>query len=124
MREAFSTSPLKITCDNMIILYDQTKISPNLIWDDDNETVMAFRINTGENQNSCPFEIFMTEYEHIQYIEALTTPAVAKEWVDQNVTDATQKELVEKVFQDTIGKRSYTGTTPMRNVYNNNDTLL
>lgn len=124
MREAFSTSPLKITCDNMIILYDQTKISPNLIWDDDNETVMAFRINTGENQNSCPFEIFMTEYEHIQYIEALTTPAVAKEWVDQHVTDATQIALVEKVFQDSIGKRSYTGTTPMRNVYNKNDTLL
>ena len=85
---------------------------------------MAFRINTGENQNSCPFEIFMTEYEHIQYIEALTTPVVAKEWVDQNVTDATQKELVEKAFQDAIGKHSYTGTTPMRNVYNKSETLL
>lgn len=108
----------------MIILYDHMKSYPNLIWDDDNDTVMAFRINTGENQSSYPFEIFVTDYEHIQYIEALTTPAVAKEWVDQHVTDATQTALVEKVFQDSIGKRSYTGTTPMRNLYNKNESML
>ena len=124
MRTTFSTSPLKITCDNMIILYDNTGIYPNLIWDDGAETVMAFRINTGENQNTHPFEIFCTTYDHIQYIEALTIPADAKNWIDQNITDETQKELTEKLFQTAIGKRSYTGTTPMKNVYDKRDTLL
>lgn len=120
MREAFSTSPLKITCDNMIILYDQTGLYPNLIWNDDSETVMAFRANTESNQNSRPFEIFCTTYEHIQYIEALTNPSVATEWVTKNITDENQKELAMNLIKTTVSKRSYTGTTAMKNLYNKN----
>lgn len=118
MREDFSTSPLKITCDNMIVLYDHMGFYPDLIWDDGSETVMAFRINTGQNQESRPFEIFCTNYEHIQYIEALTNPAVAKQWVTENITDEEQKKLANELIQKAIGKRSYTGTTSMKNVYN------
>ena len=118
MREDFSTSPLKITCDKMIILYDHMGFYPDLIWDDGSETVMAFRISTSQNQDSRPFEIFCTNYEHIQYIEALTNPEVAKQWVEENITDETQKELANNLIKQAIGKRSYTGTTSMKNVYN------
>ena len=118
MREDFSTSPLKITCDNMIILYDHMGFYPDLIWNDGSETVMAFRANTSQNQDSRPFEIFCTNYDHIQYIEALTNPEVAKQWVEENITDETQKELANNLIKQAIGKRSYTGTTSMKNVYN------
>lgn len=107
----------------MIILYDHMGFYPDLIWDDGAETVMAFRINTGENQSARPFEIFCANYDQIQYIEALTNPAVAKTWVDENITDETQKELAHKLIQNAIGKRSYTGTTSMKNVYNKDSQL-
>lgn len=123
MREAFSTSPLKITCDNMIVLYDQTGLYPNLIWNDGDETLMAFRANTESNQDSRPFEIFCTTYENIQYIEALTNPSVAVEWVNANITDEDQKKLAMELIKNTIAHRSYTGTTAMKNVYNKSDKL-
>ena len=117
MREDFSTSPLKITCDNMIVLYDNSGLYPNLIWDDDKETVTAFRINTSDNQQTRPFEIFCTNYEHIQYIEAWVNPTTAKTWVDANITDEEQKKLADDSIRLAIQKRSYTGTTEMKNIY-------
>lgn len=116
MRETFSTSILKVTCDNMIILYDNTGIHPNLIWDDGAETVTALRINTETSQQTHPIEVFATNYEHIQYIEAFINPANAKEWIDANITDGEQKKLAEKLFQTAVSKRSYTGTTAMKNI--------
>lgn len=123
MREAFLTSPLKITCDNMIILYDKTGIYPNLIWDDDKEILMAFRANTEQNQDSRPFEIFCTTYEHVQYIEALANPSIATEWVTKNITDPDQKDLAMNLIKTTVSRRSYTGTTAMKNIYNKNEKL-
>lgn len=123
MREAFSTSVLKITCDNMIILYDNTGLYPNIVWNDDNEILMALRANTETNQDSRPFEVFCTTYEHIQYIEALVNPATAVEWVNENITDGDQKKLANDLIKKTISQRGYTGTTAMRNVYNKSEQL-
>ena len=101
----------------MIVLYDNSGLYPNLIWDDDTETVTAFRINTSDNQQTRPFEIFCTNYEHIQHIEAWVNPITAKTWVDANITDEEQKKLADDSIKLAIQKRSYTGTTEMRNIY-------
>lgn len=116
MRETFSTSILKITCDNMIILYDNTGVTPNLIWDDGAETVMALRANMESTQQTHPVEVFIANYEQIQYIEAFINPSNAKTWIDENITDEGQKKLADKLFQEAVGKRSYTGTTAMKNI--------
>lgn len=118
MREAFSTSPIKITCDNMIVRWDNTGKYPNIIWDDDNEVLTAFMPTTEDIQEGFPFEIFTTEYEHIQYMEAYVTPKVAMEWLIQNkatMGDENYNLAIEQVKQQ-IGKRGYTGTVPMKNV--------
>lgn len=100
----------------MIILYDRTGVAPDIIWNDDDETLMCFRVNTEDNQGPRPIEVFTTEYEHIQYIEALITPSVAKTWIESNITDEAQKVLANKVLAVATGNRSYTGTTSMKNL--------
>ena len=100
----------------MIILYDNTGVTPNLIWDDGAETVMALRANMEPTQQTHPVEVFIANYEQIQYIEAFINPTNAKAWIDENITDEGQKKLADKLFQEAVGKRSYTGTTAMKNI--------
>lgn len=118
MREAFSTSPIKITCDNMIVRWDHTGTYPDLIWDDDAETLTAFSATTEDIQEGFPFEVFVTGYDHIQYMEAYVDPKTAITWLEQNkgsMGDENYNRALKQVQQQ-IGKRGYTGTVPMRNV--------
>ena len=118
MREAFSTSPLKITCDNMIVRWDNTNTYPNIIWNDDEETMTVFAATTEDIQDGYPFEILVTNYEHIQYIEAYIAPKDAMAWLEENKSSMTDEnyEKTLKHISQAISKRGYTGTVPMRNV--------
>lgn len=117
MREAFSKSPIKITCDNMIIIWDNSQNYPNVIWDDDNQVLTAFRVNTEDIQQGYPFEILRTEYGHIQYMEALVTPKDAVEFLKQNKDQMGDSyQLALDMVSKTISQRGYTGTLPMANV--------
>lgn len=118
MREDFSTSPLKITCDNMIIVWDNSPNYPKVIWDDDNEELTILRSSTEDIQQGYPFEILKTTYDHIQYIEAYVSPQTATQWLLDN-KDAIGEEEYDrcmKLISQTISKRSYTGTVEMRNI--------
>lgn len=118
MREAFSTSPIKVTCDNMVVRWDHTGTYPDLIWDDDAETMTAFSATTEDIQDGYPFEVFITSYEHIQYMEAYATPKTAIEWLEEYKTilgDENYNKAMKQVKQQ-IGKRGYNGTLPMQNI--------
>lgn len=118
MREAFSESPLKITCDNMIVRWDHTAVHPDIIWNDDEETMTVFAATTEDIQDGYPFEVLVANYEQIQYIEAYITPKDAMEWLEENkssMTDENYKRTLKYISQS-ISKRGYTGTVPMRNV--------
>ena len=121
MREAFSTNPIKITCDNMIVRWDNTGTYPNIIWDDENEILTAFLPTTEDIQDGYPFEIFTTEYEHIQYMEAYVDPKTATEWVEKNKNNMGEENYNKAMdmIKCQIGKRGYTGTVPMRNIFKN-----
>lgn len=118
MREAFSTSPIKVTCDNMVVRWDHTGTYPDLIWDDDAEVMYAFSATTEDIQEGYPFEVFMTSYEHIQYMEAYTTPKTAIEWLEENkaiMGDKNYEKAMNQVKLQ-VGKRGYNGTLPMKNI--------
>ena len=119
MREAFSTSPIKVTFDNMVVRWDHTQNYPDMIWDDDNETVMVFSASTEDIQDGYPFEVFMSTYEHIQFMEAYVDPKTAIEWLEENKGTMGDKnyELAIKQVKQQIGKRGYTGTVPMKHLY-------
>lgn len=72
-REAFSGLPIKITCNNMIIVYANCNSDSIVLWDDEHEWMTAIRSNTDEyshgGQDQHPFEVLFTEYMHIQQIE-------------------------------------------------------
>lgn len=118
MREDFSTSPLKITCDNMIIIWDNSPNYPKVIWDDDNEELTILRSSTEDIQQGYPFEILKTAYEHIQYIEAYVSPQNATQWLldNKDVIGEEEYDRCMKLISQTISKRSYTGTVEMRNI--------
>lgn len=102
----------------MIIRWDNTGKYPNLIWDDDSELLVAFSATTEDIQEGFPFEIFVTEYQHIQYMEAYLTPKNAIQWLIDNkdtIGEDSYNKALEQV-QLQIGKRGYTGTVPMRNI--------
>lgn len=117
MREDFSKSPIKITCDNMIIIWDNSRNYPNVIWDDENEVLIAFRVNTEDIQQGYPFEILVTEYEHIQYMEALVAPKDAVDFLNKNKDKMGDSyQLALDMVSKTISQRGYTGTIAMANV--------
>lgn len=118
MREAFSTSPIKITCDNMIVRWDHTGVYPDIIWDDDNETITVFSATTEDIQDGYPFEIFTASYEQIQYMEAYVTPKTAIEWLEQNKGTIGDKnyDLAMTQVKQQVGKRGYNGTVAMKNI--------
>lgn len=118
MREAFSTSPIKVTCDNMVVRWDHTGTYPDLIWDDDAEVMYAFSAATEDIQEGYPFEVFMTSYEQIQYMEAYTTPKTAIEWLEENKATMGDKNYEKAMNQVKlqVGKRGYNGTLPMKNI--------
>ena len=108
--------------DNMVIKWDNTSNYPDLIWDDDAETVTAFLPTTEDIQEGYPFEVFVAAYEQIQYIEAYITPKDAIEWLQENKDLMGQEnyDKAMKVVSQQIGNRGYTGTLEMRNIYKNN----
>lgn len=120
-RETSGTNPLKITCDNMIIVWDNVHGNPTpiIIWDDDNETLISIRPNTEEFQDVYPFEILLFNYEQIQYMESYMRPKDTMEWIEkEHSSRALTKEQYEeaiKMYSEAISKRSYTGTTNPRN---------
>lgn len=114
VREVFPGSPIKVTFDNMIIVYDRAVPESVVIWNDDEERFVAIRPNTDENQNPYPFEILFTEYEHIQFMEAYATPMQMLEWAvkmkDEGVLTADQYEQVMEQYKRAVARRQYTGS--------------
>lgn len=96
----------------MIIRWDHTALYPGIIWDDDNERMISFLPTTEDIQDAYPFEILITEYEHIQYIEAYVTPKEAMEWLTENKSALGEEDYNKglDVVRQQITKRAYTGT--------------
>ena len=71
-RELFGNERARIIGDNVIIGYNNMpgEMAVNPVWDDDNEILLMFKADTGEDMgNVCPLEVTFTTYENIQYIE-------------------------------------------------------
>ena len=69
----------------MIVVVDNS-LQQVVLWDDDNEKMTVLKVNTANPgiQDTYPFEILCTEYEHIQYMELLLPQNKAMEWVNNN----------------------------------------
>ena len=86
-REDFSGNPIRIICDNMIIAWDKADKNSVVIWDDDNERMITFRVggdvNDASLQSQFPFTVIYTDYELIQYMEMYSRPVDAINWANQ-----------------------------------------
>lgn len=86
-REDFSDNPIRVICDNMIIVLDKADENSVVIWDDDNERLISFRPSWDNNvtaiQQEYPFSVIYTDYELIQYMEMYVKPKEAVEWANQ-----------------------------------------
>ena len=79
-REIFGNERIRVVCDNMIIAYDNMPGGVPVVWDDDNEQLLWFKADTGNDMgDTCPLEVTFTEYEHIQYMEGHLTKQAAME---------------------------------------------
>lgn len=56
---------INVIMDNMQILNSKNHF---IFWDDTDELVIGVRLNNSQFRNEAPMEIFVSEYDHIQYI--------------------------------------------------------
>lgn len=109
-------SPLKLICDNMILVWDNVPNNPGLIWDDANEVVIWLYPNSGNTESGkvsdqYPFRIMYIPYEMIQYIDILMDPKDAHQFIkDHEAEMVGSKEELAEMYKNVMGKRSYTGT--------------
>ena len=89
-----------ITCDNEHIFYYNAHNNTPVIWDWDNETIIALE-TTQEvmNQNKYPMQITTVSLEEIQFLTAFVDIEKALEFINEKVTDEQQKEKVMKLIQ-------------------------
>lgn len=112
----FKNNPMKLICDNMILVWDNVPENPGLIWDDNNEVVIWLYPNSGNTQSgqvadSYPFRIMYIPYEMIQYIDVLMSPTDAHGFIQQNENEMVgSKEELANMYKNVMGNRSYTGT--------------
>lgn len=105
-REDFSGNPIRIVCDNMIIIWDKIDENAVVIWDDDNERLISFRVE-GDNQtttiqNQFPFTVIYTDYESIQYMEMYSRPVDAINWANKYKSKLEDDyDKVIKIVKDT-----------------------
>ena len=73
--EAGDDKAMIITCDNEHIFYHNVIDSCPIIWDDELERFISFEknITSAHSQEKKPAKVVYTSYEHIQFIEVLTT---------------------------------------------------
>ena len=114
--EDFSQNPIKLICDNMILVWDNVPDNPGLIWDDANECVKWLYPNTGNStsgglQDPYPFKLMIIPYDMIQYIDVFLSPTDAHKYIqaNKNAMVGSEDEL-RQLYVDTMGNRSYTGT--------------
>ena len=86
-REDFSGNPIRIICDNMIIVWDKADSNSVVVWDDSNDRLISFMVNGNINditlQQQFPFIVTYTDYELIQYMEMYSAPQDAVKWASQ-----------------------------------------
>lgn len=111
-----SKNPLKITCDNMIVIWDNCN-TDIVLWDDSTERITVFRPNTTYSQDSYPFVVLNTTYEHIQYMETLVTPKDGAVWVEKNKAKIDYNKAKE-MLKTAIAQRGYTSNLVDPNVSN------
>ena len=73
--EAGTDKPMIIIGDNEHIFYHNVNDSCVIIWDDELERIISFEknITSAQSQAIRPARVVYTSYEHIQYIEVITT---------------------------------------------------
>lgn len=112
----FSNNPIKLICDNMIIVWDNVPDNPGLIWDDANECVIWLYPNSGNTDagqvsDSYPFRLMYIPYEMIQYIDVLMSPTDAHKFIQNNKDEMLGNEdQINRMYKNVMGNRSYTGS--------------
>lgn len=114
--EDFSHNPIKLICDNMILVWDNVKGNPGIIWDDEKECCYWLYENSGnygsgDVQDAYPFVIKVIPYEMIQYIDIILPPTDAYNYIEKYKDKMVgSEEDLKRLYSTAIGKRSYTGT--------------
>lgn len=73
--EAGEGKAMIIICDNEHVFYTNIADSCPIIWDDELERLISFEknITSAQSQAKLPAKVVYTSYEHIQFIEVITT---------------------------------------------------
>ena len=95
----------------MIIIWDRVNSGSVVKWDDGKEQLIVVRPAQDPAPGQYPIEILITEYEHIQYIEAYVSSGEAKTFVDSEFTDETLNKKANQIIVDAIKGRSKPDTT-------------
>lgn len=106
---------IKVICDNSQNFFDGHPTDHVLIWDDTNERLLCIRQNGTANinmapQHKVPFEVVMTDYEHIQFIQVFCD----LDTVDKILTAtsyAKKAQLLEYLKKLPVMRSEITGST-------------
>lgn len=115
VRELAGNRLLVVIMDNQHIYYDNMKDSIPLAWDDENEILIGFHLNTYDVyvQEEQPIMICFSSYDEIQRMEIAVTASdaskIVQDYYDQmqngSLTDA-KKKYIQKFIANTKAIRT------------------
>ena len=111
VEEDYKDFVIMVTCDNQHVFYHNAAGHPPIIWDWDNEVLLALD-TTDEviDQNKHPLQITMVALEEIQFLDAYIDKATALKFINEKFTDEDQKSMVKtllnKVAPGSMGPRT------------------
>lgn len=101
--------PYMIICDNQQIFIDGGQESL-VLWFDDDEKLIAIRPNPTASQAGYPFEVVITEYEHIQFIKVYANAEILKDILDAS-NHPNKDKAYNYCINSSMARVSVTGST-------------
>ena len=99
---------IDIIFDNNMIIHDGIP-GQAVIWDDDKERIICIRENV-YGQHNFPWEIFVSCYQHIQFMKISANIDNIKNYLDK-IGYAKTNELLEYLIKQPVANASITGST-------------
>lgn len=105
---------IMVTCDNQHIFYHNAHMNLPIIWDWDNELLIAIEPNDEAiDQNKHPMQITQVSFDEIQYLTAYIDRNAAIKFINENITDEAKKEeakvILQKVAPGVMGPKTLQG---------------
>ena len=100
---------IDIYLDNDIVLHQNQKNNV-IIWNDTDETIICIRENIRNNQNTKPYEIVVSSYEHIQSMYVAVNIKEVEDYL-KTINYSKKADLIKYLSQYNTVSSKITGST-------------